>query len=174
MNPHALKHALKSGHWPSLLGAWLHFEVSFVVWLLIGALGIAIAQDFALSATQKGLLVAIPLLGRGPVTHRGRAVHRSVRRETGRPRHSLDRSGGAVVGMAVRSQLCPNVRDRSVAGGGGCEFCRGASRGEPRLSFSASGAGHGHRRDRKQRGFSWQRSSPRVLPPISDGTGCSA
>ncbi len=56
-------HALKSGHWPSLLGAWLHFEVSFVVWLLIGALGIAIAQDFALSATQKGLLVATPLLG---------------------------------------------------------------------------------------------------------------
>ena len=37
--------------------------MSFVVWLLIGALGIAIAQDFALSATQKGLLVAIPLLG---------------------------------------------------------------------------------------------------------------
>ena len=63
MNLYALKHALKSGHWPSLLGAWLHFEVSFVVWLLIGALGIAIAQDFALSATQKGLLVAIPLLG---------------------------------------------------------------------------------------------------------------
>ena len=63
MTPHALKHALKSGHWPSLVGAWLHFEVSFVVWLLIGALGIAIAQDFALSATQKGLLVAIPLLG---------------------------------------------------------------------------------------------------------------
>ena len=63
MKPYALKNALKSGHWPSLAGAWLHFEVSFVVWLLIGALGIAIAQDFALSATQKGLLVAIPLLG---------------------------------------------------------------------------------------------------------------
>ena len=63
MKPHVLKKALKSGHWPSLLGAWLHFEVSFVVWLLIGALGIAIAEDFTLSATQKGLLVAIPLLG---------------------------------------------------------------------------------------------------------------
>ncbi len=63
MTPRVLKNALKSGHWPSLFGAWLHFEVSFVVWLLIGALGIAIAQDFALSATQKGLLVAIPLLG---------------------------------------------------------------------------------------------------------------
>ena len=63
MKPYSFKNALKSGHWPSLLGAWLHFEVSFVVWLLIGALGIAIAEDFALSATQKGLLVAIPLLG---------------------------------------------------------------------------------------------------------------
>ena len=63
MTPRALKNALKSGHWPSLLGAWLHFEVSFVVWLLVGALGIAIARDFALSATQKGLLVATPLLG---------------------------------------------------------------------------------------------------------------
>lgn len=63
MKSYALKNALKSGHWPSLLGAWLHFEVSFVIWLLIGALGIAIARDFALSATQKGLLVAVPLLG---------------------------------------------------------------------------------------------------------------
>lgn len=55
--------ALKDGHWPSLLGAWLHFEVSFMVWLLIGALGVAIAQDFSLSATQKGFLVGVPLLG---------------------------------------------------------------------------------------------------------------
>ena len=55
--------ALKDGHWPSLLGAWLHFEVSFMVWLLIGALGVAIAQDFSLSATQKGVLVGVPLLG---------------------------------------------------------------------------------------------------------------
>lgn len=53
---------LRSGHWPSLLGGWLHFEVSFVVWLLIGSLGVAISQEFGLSATQKGLLVAAPLL----------------------------------------------------------------------------------------------------------------
>lgn len=55
--------ALKMGHWPSLLGAWLHFEVSFMVWLLIGALGVAIAQEFDLSATEKGFLVGVPLLG---------------------------------------------------------------------------------------------------------------
>ena len=55
--------ALRSGHWPSLLGAWLHFEVSFVVWLLIGALSIPISEEFGLSGFQKGLLVGIPLLG---------------------------------------------------------------------------------------------------------------
>ena len=55
--------ALRSGHWPSLLGAWLHFEVSFVVWLLVGALSIPISEEFGLSAFQKGLLVGIPLLG---------------------------------------------------------------------------------------------------------------
>ena len=55
--------ALRSGHWPSLLAAWVHFEVSFIVWVLIGALGIFIAQDLNLSAAQKGFMVAVPLLG---------------------------------------------------------------------------------------------------------------
>jgi MFS transporter, NNP family, nitrate/nitrite transporter len=56
-------YALRSGHWPSLLAAWLHFEVSFMTWVLVGALGVFIAQDFGLNATQKGFLVAVPLLG---------------------------------------------------------------------------------------------------------------
>jgi NNP family nitrate/nitrite transporter-like MFS transporter len=34
-----------------------------MVWLLIGALGVLIADEFALTATQKGLLVGVPLLG---------------------------------------------------------------------------------------------------------------
>ncbi len=55
--------ALRSGHWPTLLGAWLHFEISFMVWLLIGAMGIAISEEFSLSPSQKGLLVGFPLLG---------------------------------------------------------------------------------------------------------------
>jgi len=55
--------ALRSGHWPSLIGAWLHFEVSFMAWLLIGALGIPIADELGLNSTEKGLLVACPLLG---------------------------------------------------------------------------------------------------------------
>ena len=54
--------ALRSGHVPTLIGAWLHFEVSFMTWLLIGSLGVSIAEEFGLSATEKGLLVACPLL----------------------------------------------------------------------------------------------------------------
>lgn len=55
--------ALRAGHWPSLFAAWLHFEVSFMVWVLVGALGVAISQDLGLSPSEKGLLVAVPLLG---------------------------------------------------------------------------------------------------------------
>src|SRR3989475_11092860 len=34
-----------------------------MTWVLVGALGVFIAQDFGLTATQKGFLVAVPLLG---------------------------------------------------------------------------------------------------------------
>jgi NNP family nitrate/nitrite transporter-like MFS transporter len=52
----------RSGHWPTLLSAFWYFDVSFMVWMLIGALGVFLAQEFHLSATQKGLLVAVPIL----------------------------------------------------------------------------------------------------------------
>ncbi|TRZ99750.1 MAG: NarK/NasA family nitrate transporter [Nitrospiraceae bacterium] len=34
-----------------------------MVWMLVGALGVFIAEDFGLTATQKGFMVAVPLLG---------------------------------------------------------------------------------------------------------------
>lgn len=51
-----------TGHWPTLVSAFVYFDVSFMIWVLIGALGVFIAQEFALSATLKGLVVAIPIL----------------------------------------------------------------------------------------------------------------
>lgn len=45
--------ALRSGHWPTLAGAWLHLTVSFMVWLLFGALAVAIGQELGLTATQQ-------------------------------------------------------------------------------------------------------------------------
>jgi len=52
----------RSGHWPTLMCAFLYFDTSFMLWTLIGALGIFIAQAFHLTPAQKGLLVALPLL----------------------------------------------------------------------------------------------------------------
>ena len=53
----------RAGHAPTLVSAFLYFDVSFMVWLLPGALANSIVQDFGLSDAQKGLMVAIPLLG---------------------------------------------------------------------------------------------------------------
>src|SRR3989338_4596186 len=58
-----LKDFAKSGHPLTLLSAFLYFDISFMVWVLIGVLGVHIAGDFGLTASQKGLLVAIPILG---------------------------------------------------------------------------------------------------------------
>src|SRR6476619_5372954 len=50
------------GHLPTLIAAFLHFDLSFMLWVLLGALGIFIAQDLKLSPAEKGLMVAIPIL----------------------------------------------------------------------------------------------------------------
>ena len=52
-----------SGHLPTLVAAFLYFDVSFMVWVLFGPMTPFIADQMHLSATQKGLLTAIPLLG---------------------------------------------------------------------------------------------------------------
>ncbi len=57
------KSFLKSGHFPTLASAFLYFDVSFMVWVLFGPLTPFVAEQIHLSATQKGLLTAIPLLG---------------------------------------------------------------------------------------------------------------
>jgi NNP family nitrate/nitrite transporter-like MFS transporter len=53
----------KSGHIPTLLSAFLYFDISFMVWVLFGPMAPFIAEQIHISATQKGLLTAIPLLG---------------------------------------------------------------------------------------------------------------
>jgi len=52
-----------AGHWPSLLCAFLYFDVSFMIWVLMGALSTSIALDYPLSPFEMGILVATPLLG---------------------------------------------------------------------------------------------------------------
>ncbi len=51
-----------SGHWPTLLTAFLYFDFSFMVWTVLGPLGAQIGESLHLSAQQKGLMVAVPIL----------------------------------------------------------------------------------------------------------------
>lgn len=50
------------GHLPTLIASFLHFDVSFMLWVLLGALGVYISESLNLNAAEKGLLVAVPVL----------------------------------------------------------------------------------------------------------------
>lgn len=50
------------GHTPTVVAAFLHFDLSFMIWVLLGALGVSISETLGLSAAQKGLMVATPIL----------------------------------------------------------------------------------------------------------------
>jgi NNP family nitrate/nitrite transporter-like MFS transporter len=58
-----MKNFRKSGHFPSLVSAFLYFDVSFMIWVMCGALSLYITKDFGLTDTQKATMVAIPTLG---------------------------------------------------------------------------------------------------------------
>ncbi|MCA1978280.1 MAG: NarK/NasA family nitrate transporter [Thiobacillus sp.] len=52
----------KSGHTPTLLSAFLYFDIAFMVWVMLGPLGVQIAADLGLTPAQKGMMVATPVL----------------------------------------------------------------------------------------------------------------
>jgi MFS transporter, NNP family, nitrate/nitrite transporter len=52
----------RSGHTPTLIAAFLYFDLSFMVWVVLGPLGVQIAEEIGLTAAQKGMMVATPVL----------------------------------------------------------------------------------------------------------------
>ncbi|MDP1681493.1 MAG: nitrate/nitrite transporter [Burkholderiales bacterium] len=52
----------KAGHPPTLFAAFFYFDLAFMVWVMLGPLGVQIAQDLQLTSAQKGLMVATPIL----------------------------------------------------------------------------------------------------------------
>ena len=56
------KDFLKAGHTPTLFSAFLYFDMSFMVWVLLGALGVQIAAALGLTPAEKGFMVAVPIL----------------------------------------------------------------------------------------------------------------
>lgn len=53
----------KSGHTPTLFSAFLYFDMSFMVWVMLGPLAVVIAADYPMDPMQKAQLVALPILG---------------------------------------------------------------------------------------------------------------
>src|SRR5207237_10252952 len=55
------------GHWPTLLSAFLYFDISFMVWVLIGALAPSIKGGLGLDDSRDGFrigfMIAVPILG---------------------------------------------------------------------------------------------------------------
>ncbi|MCD5993603.1 NarK/NasA family nitrate transporter [Pseudomonas sp. CDFA 602] len=52
----------KAGHKPTLFAAFLYFDLSFMVWYLLGPMAVQIATDLHLTTQQRGLMVATPIL----------------------------------------------------------------------------------------------------------------
>ncbi|RFB79965.1 nitrate/nitrite transporter [Methylovirgula sp. 4M-Z18] len=52
----------KAGHWPTLFASFFYFDMSFMVWILLGPLAVQISGDLKLDAAQKGFMVALPVL----------------------------------------------------------------------------------------------------------------
>lgn len=52
----------KSGNPKALFAAFLYFDTGFTVWFLLGALAPFIAEALKLSDSEKGFMVAIPVL----------------------------------------------------------------------------------------------------------------
>ncbi len=53
----------KTGHWPTLVSAFLYFDFSFMVWTVLGPLSNHIQETLKLNSQQAGFMVAVPLLG---------------------------------------------------------------------------------------------------------------
>src|ERR1700679_600567 len=54
--------ANRGGARATLAACFLYFDLSFMLWVLLGALGIPLAEAAHLGASQKGLVVALPVL----------------------------------------------------------------------------------------------------------------
>lgn len=57
-----MKSFLQAGHLPTLIAAFLYFDLSFMAWVILGPMAVQISADLGLSPVEKGLMVATPVL----------------------------------------------------------------------------------------------------------------
>jgi len=52
----------KAGHWPTLLAAFLYFDIGFMAWTALGPLVVYVTREMNLTVDAKFTLIAIPVL----------------------------------------------------------------------------------------------------------------
>ncbi len=58
-----LKEFLKAGHTPSLVSAFLYFDISFMIWVLLAPLATYMVPELQLNDAERGYLLAVAPLG---------------------------------------------------------------------------------------------------------------
>jgi MFS transporter, NNP family, nitrate/nitrite transporter len=113
----------KAGHWPTLLTSFLYFDVSFMVWTILGALGAQIGSSLGLTPQQKGLMVAVPYLaGAFMRIGLGLLVDRIGAKNTGIAAQIVVMLGLAVAWMAGLSSFSHTLALGLVLGVAGASF----------------------------------------------------
>ncbi len=151
LDPMNLREFRRAGHAPTLLGAFLYFDVSFMVWLLPGALANSIVPDFGLSDCAEGLDGGRAAARRGRAPAGARPPDRPHRRASDHHPGDVPDDASPAPRLALGGWLRQDVARRPAAGRGGSQLRRGAATGEPLVSAAVSGAGDGDRRRRQQR-----------------------
>ena len=74
----------QAGHNPTLLAAFLYFDVSFMVWVMLGPLAPILSAELGLDPAEKGLMVAVPTLAgtRAPLPGASSKVEGSLAQTT--------------------------------------------------------------------------------------------
>ena len=140
----------KAGHWPTLLAAFLYFDISFMAWVSLGPLMIYIAKEMNLPVEEKLTLVAIPVLGG--------ALFRVPARAAG-GRHRLQDHGNCSrssshVRRGARRRFGLTGQSRSMLFGialglGGASFAVALPQAGRWYPPQYQGVVHGHRRRRQ-------------------------
>src|SRR5215468_4906699 len=111
--------------WTTLVGCFLHFDFSFMLWVLFGALGIPLCEAAQLSPAHKGLVVAVPILA-------GSLLRVPVGILT-------DRFGGKQIGVALLGFLfIPLALARAMSPSLGSLLAIGALLGAAGASFAVA------------------------------------
>ncbi len=140
----------QSGHWPTLMSAFLYFDISFMAWVSLGPLMAYIAKAMNIPIEQKLTLVAIPVLSGAILRIPLGILADTIGSKLTGTLAQIVMTLGLRLGVPVRPER-PRRRGgvRRAARPRRRLLRRGAAAGQPLVSAQAAGRGDGHRRRRQ-------------------------